>query len=100
MNFLSILNKPRFISDKVVLRAAGWRSSSTLPLPVISDLKKKREGKKKKKAFGKHVPTHTHTHTNIYTEAGAGATLNPLQRCFFFLVSLIFFFLLELKPDE
>lgn len=82
----------------LLLGGGAAAGQATHPLPVISDLKKKRE---KKKRLWQARP-YTHTPLHIYTEGGAGATLNPpkhfLSAASFF--CLLYFFLFEVPASR
>lgn len=89
MNFLSILNKADL---SLTCCCCCWVAAqqATFPLPVISDLRKRR-GKKK----GRLWPASLRTHPNIHTKGGAGATSNPReQHLFVAAFPLLFFFII------
>ena len=83
----------------LLLGGGAAAGQANLPLPVISDLKrteKKKEKKERKKERKKLWQARPYTHPNIYTEGGAGATLNPPQR-FLSPASFFFIFLFEVR---
>lgn len=81
----------------LLLGGGAAAGQANLPLPVISDLKRTEKKKEKKERKKKALAsTSLHTHPNIYTEGGAGATLNPPQR-FLSPASFFFIFLFEVR---
>lgn len=77
MNFLSILNKPDLSLTRCCCCCCCWVATQqpARPLSHSSFIIRKKKRRKRKVWQAR-----SYTHPNIYTEGGAGATLNPPKR--------------------